>query len=101
MRGLVPPVALALALAAAPTATAEEPTPAVVAYVAHYGGVACNVLDEFPSIPGMLGVMHGVETAGFSPREAGEVVGMSITEICPRHVRLMERFVDMYGGGPA
>lgn len=86
-----------VAVFAAPAATAE-PSSLVVAYTAHYGGVVCDVLDQYPSISGVLGVMQGVQNDGFTAYESGEIVGLSVAEICPRHTGLMLRFIDVYGG---
>lgn len=91
--------AMAAAIITAPVASADaEPSPAVIAYAAYYGGVVCDVLDEYPTVSGLLGVMEAVENDGFTAYEAGQVVGMSVAEICPRHGRLLRQFVDIYGG---
>ena len=90
-------IAFALAV---PSAKADtEPTPAVLDYADRYGaGAICPVLDEHHTVSGMLGVLYAVEDDGFTPFEAGQIVGISVTEFCPRNQRLMQRFVDIYGG---
>lgn len=93
-------VAFALA---APNAKADapQPSPAVIDYVNLYGEpVICHVLDSNgnATVSGFLGVLRATESEGFTPYEAGQIVGMSVTEFCPDHTRLMQRFVEVYGG---
>lgn len=85
----------------AASAKAEPASPAVMDYVDRYGaGAICKVLSmpEHHTLNGMLGVLTAVENDGFSPYESGVIVGESINEFCPQNLRLMQRFVDIYGG---
>lgn len=89
-----------LALLAANPAKADINDPDVIAYTALFGGVVCDVLDAHPSIPGVLGVAHGIqEDSGFTAFQAGEVIGLAVVEICPRHVGLIQRFAAVAGSG--
>lgn len=69
--------------------------------VENYAGVVapavCSTLDDYPTIPGLLGVLNGIaHDSGFSAYDAGRVVGMSVYGSCPRHAGLVERFVAIY-----
>jgi len=98
-------VALALLLAlitaigviAAPVARAEPSTRALE-YAALFGDVVCDVLDDHATISGLIGIGEAITDDGLSYHEAGEVLAISVTEICPRHYLLLKRFVRLYGG---
>jgi len=100
MRRIIIPAALALAaVITAPTASADEPSTTVVAYAATFGGIVCDVLDDYPTTPsGVLGIAQAIQDDGLSAYEAGQVIGLSVAEICPRHMRELQRFIDIYGG---
>jgi hypothetical protein len=84
-------------LASAPSAKAE-PSDAAVEYAQGNGRIACNVLSEYPSINGLIGVMQGiVEHGGWSYYEAGQITAMSVYAYCPQHLDLLDRFVALYG----
>ena len=87
---------LALAVLTAPTAQADDPSPQVVAYAAYFGGIVCDVLDDHASLAGVQGVIQGVQADGFTAYEAGQIVGLSVAEICPRHIGLLKRFINAY-----
>lgn len=91
-------VTYAALLLASGTAKADsDPSPAVVAYTATYGGIVCGVIDHYPSTGGVLGVVRAITDEGFTPYEVGEIVGLSVADICPRHLGLVQRFVRLYG----
>ena len=99
MRRIIIPAALAMAaVITAPTASADEPSTTVVAYAATFGGIVCDVLDDHASLGGVQGVIQGVQADGFTAYEAGQIVGLSVAEICPRHTALILRFANAYGG---
>lgn len=99
MRRIIIPAALALAaVTTAPTASADEPSTTVVAYAATFGGIVCDVLDDYPTPSGVLGIAQAIQDDGLSAYEAGQVIGLSVAEICPRHMRELQRFIDIYGG---
>lgn len=84
----------------APTAKADVTDPQVIAYTAAFGGVVCSVLDEHPSVPGAYGVAAGIhEDSGMSLFQAGQVIGLSVAEICPRHTGLIQRFIAAANAG--
>lgn len=87
---------------ATPQAKADDVEPAVVAYAALYGGIVCDVLDQYPTVSGVAGVADGItEESGFTPFEAGEVIGLAVTDTCPRHMGLIRRFIAANTGVPA
>jgi len=87
-----------IAFTLAPHAKADV-SPAVSDYVAVYGaGAVCPVLDEHHTVSGMLGVLRGIQHDGFTAFEAGQIVGMSVTEYCPRNTPLMRQFVAAVEG---
>ena len=69
---------------------------AVYAYTATFGAIVCQTLDAYPTISGVIGVGEAIAADGLSMHQAGEVLMMSATEICPRHLGLLQRFVDSY-----
>lgn len=85
-------------LASTPTAKAD-PDAGVYAYAATYGGAVCEVLDEYPSFAGMYGIASAInEQDGLSFHQAGQVIAISVMEICPRHLSLVKRFAESAGG---
>jgi hypothetical protein len=64
----------------------------VVAYSAHYGGAVCSVLDEFPSENGILGIGKSIIEDGLTGYQAGQVIYLSVSDICPRHMGLLRAF---------
>jgi hypothetical protein len=66
--------------------------PVVVAYSAHYGGAVCSVLDEYPSENGILGIGASIIEDGLSAYQAGQVIYLSVSDICPRHMGLLRAF---------
>lgn len=70
-----------------------------VAYAAAYGEIVCDVLDEHPSVAGVLGIGQAIVEDGLTANQAGQVIQISVTEICPRHAALLQRFINRYGSG--
>lgn len=79
------------AIAWAPSAKADVTDPQVIAFTAAFGGVVCSVLDDGHATPdGVYGISQGiVEESGLSYYQAGQVIGLSVAEICPQHSGLM------------
>lgn len=92
----------AVLILATPKAKADDVEPAVVAYAALYGGIVCDVLDQHPTVSGVAGVADGItEESGFTQFQAGEVIGLAVTDTCPRHLGLIRRFIATNTGIPA
>lgn len=88
------------AIAWAPSAKADVTDPAVIAYTAAFGGIVCDVLDSHDSFPGIYGIAQGIhEDSGLSMFQAGQVIGLSVAEICPRHTGLIQRFIAVANAG--
>jgi hypothetical protein len=76
---------------------AKADTPAEQ-YAAQYGGVVCAVLDDYPSGSGVWGIVQAIVGEGYlSYFEAGQVVGMSVSNFCPEHQPSLDEFVAMVG----
>jgi hypothetical protein len=74
-----------------------SPDSSVVAWTAEYGAVVCDNLDTYDSIPGVLGTGQAIIEQGFTAEQAGEIIALSVIEICPRHEDLLQRFIAQYG----
>ena len=71
---------------------------AATAYAETYGGAVCSTLDSgFDNFSGIIGIIQAIEHDGLSAYQAGEVVAMSITNLCPRYDGLLARFINAYG----
>lgn len=60
--------------------------------------IVCQILDQHPTIPGIAGVIEGIQTdSGFTVSESARVLVDAIYRQCPRHLPLLQRFIDTYG----
>ena len=66
----------------------------VVAYAAQYAGAVCTTLDEYPTIDGVYGIGLSIMEDGLTAYQAGQVIGLSVLEVCPRHIALMQNFAS-------
>jgi hypothetical protein len=66
----------------------------VVAYAAQFGGAVCTTLDEYPTIDGVYGIGLSIMEDGLTAYQAGQVIGLSVLEVCPRHIALMQNFAS-------
>ena len=81
-------------------ASAKADTDAdAVAYAAEFGGTVCSVLDGgHNTIAGLTGIMLAIQKHGnLTAYQSGEVVGLSVAEICPQYTPLLRQFVTRYG----
>jgi hypothetical protein len=85
----------AVLILSSPSAKADVDN-AAYAYAAQYGSAVCNVLDTYPSFGGVIGIAKAIVKDGLSSYQAGEVIQVSVEEICPRHQGLLDRFVTVY-----
>lgn len=88
----------AVLILSAPKAKADVDD-AAYAYAAVFGDAVCETLDDFPSFDGITGIARAIVKDGLSAFQAGEVIQVSVTEICPRHQGLLDRFVAVYAPG--
>lgn len=83
------------------TAKADPSTPVAV-YAAKNADVVCEVIQDYPSIQGVTGVVSGVmEDGNFTAFEAGQVVGLSVSASCPEMWPLLQRFINYYASDPS
>lgn len=67
-------------------------------YAADAGTVVCDVLDDYPTVDGVSGVVAGVmNDSGFTAYDSGAVVAEAVMLFCPYHVPLLRRYVAVYG----
>ena len=101
-------VALLIALMAAlgtvvyaASAKADVDDPEVVAWATHYAGAVCSTLADYPTTNGLLGIMQAAEKEGLTAYQAGQAIGMSVYDTCPRYGYLIDLFVAKYGAHTA
>lgn len=75
-----------------------EPDRASIAYAATFAEAVCNTLDEFPSPEGILGIGQAIVDDGLTSRQAGYVIALSVTDSCPWHLALLDRFLNRNRG---
>lgn len=71
--------------------------PAADAYAEKYGLVVCNVLDKYPTFAGITGIAQGIHNDGLSYYQAGNVIGESVSNLCPQYVGLLKAYVKTAG----
>jgi len=62
----------------------------VIAYASQFGDAVCTTLDEYPSFDGLLGIGQAIIEDGLNAYQAGQVIALSVVEICPRHLALVQ-----------
>lgn len=67
---------------------------AVINYAARYAPAVCSTLDDYPTFNGIVGIGQAIVEDGFTYRDAGQVIALSVATECPRHAALLKRFVD-------
>ena len=77
--------AMAAALFGAAPAQAEPQTVSEHAYEDSYHAVVCGVLDVYPTMGGVSGVVKGIQNQGYSQYTAGRIVLFTVTDHCKRH----------------
>lgn len=61
------------------------------AYINMYGaGAVCTTISEYPSEPGVYGVLAAIMEDGFTPDSAADIVNASVATYCPRHWSLLQ-----------
>lgn len=85
-------VAILSGLITAPTAQADPVRDAV----ANYGLIVCEVLDEYPTVDGVVGVLTALVEDGYAPGQAGNIVFKSVVAFCDNHLPVVKAFVDEY-----
>lgn len=71
--------------------------PQVFNYAVASAPAMCVVLDRYPTLPGVEGVLQGIQNdSGFTAYQAGEALAIGVQVQCPRHIALLKRFADTY-----
>lgn len=73
-------------------ADSDDDWVAAYAYAATYGSAVCETLDSYPSHAGIYGIADAITDDGLTYYQAGQVIAVSVTEICPRHTALVKSF---------
>lgn len=84
-----------LMILSTPTAKADIDHVAY-AYAAAYGDAVCSTLDSYPTLAGVSGIGQAIRDDGLTLFRAGQVIEISVHEICPRHLGLLDRFIQTY-----
>lgn len=88
-----------IVLLSAPNAKADDGLdPEAVAWAAHYASAVCSTIADYPSTAGLLGIMESAEEDGLTAHQAGEAVGLSIYEACPRYGYIVNLFIAQNRG---
>jgi len=67
----------------------------VSVYTVTAAPVVCEVLDTYPTIAGVEGVLDGVKAdTGFTTYQAAGVVVNAVYSSCPRHIALLQAFAN-------
>lgn len=84
-------------LAGATLGTGIAKADPIANYAAINAGPICSVLDQFPTIAGVTGIIQRViEDSGFSPYDAGSVIATAVIAHCPEHLPVLKRFVAVF-----
>lgn len=97
--GMITGSFLTAGIVLAATPAKADPDGASIAYAAAYGEAVCSTLDEYPTVDGVYGVGKAIIKDGLTAAHAGMVVALSVREICPRHIDLIEQIAAQYQPG--
>lgn len=74
-----------------------DPDGASLAYAAEYGGAVCSVLEDgHDTFAGITGIANAIHEQGLTYRQAGEVISLSVTELCPEYTPLILRYARAF-----
>jgi hypothetical protein len=91
----------AVLLSCSAPADADPIEPYVVNYAQTTAQAICATLDDYPSLPGIDGVLQGIQDdSGFTGRQAAQVLVLAVDNRCPRHLPLLRRYVATYAPTP-
>lgn len=86
-----------IAIAAAPHADAQ-PDRVAIAYADQFGEAVCGTLNDYPSFDGIIGIASVMMDDGLSGRQAGQAIALSVIDLCPWHLALLDNFANSYNG---
>jgi hypothetical protein len=78
-----------------------DPDSMVYAYAATFGSAVCETLDSYASFGGIYGIADAITEDGLTYYQAGQVIAVSVMEICPRHTALVRSFAASSAGSHA
>ena len=84
----------ALVLLSAPNAHADE---TAADYAGGHATQICQLLDEYPTTNGILGLIDAIVSDGLTAGQAGGAIAYSVAAICPTHEPVLEAFIAQYG----
>ena len=58
-------------------------------YTFMWADAVCMTLDVYPTGAGVAGVIEGIHDDGLTYYQAGQVIDLSVANICPRHTDLV------------
>lgn len=87
---------LVIGCASIPKANADPVSPNVASYAISNAAAVCATLDDYPTLDGVAAVAYGINGDGFTFHEAGQIIALSVESKCPRHLPLLQRFIDTY-----
>lgn len=91
----------AMIAAATAPAHADPVAPQVVNYARAVAPAVCGTLDDYPTLPGVAGVVAGIQDdSGFTTDQSVQVLVLSVESRCVRHWPLLQRFADTYAPRP-
>jgi len=64
-----------------------------------YYGPVCATLADVPSVQGVIGIGLALKDEGYSGREAGQIVGLSVINQCPEFMPILRAFAASYAPG--
>jgi len=67
-------------------------------YIVTNAPVVCSLLDDYPSVSGVEGLVIALHDEGFTGEEAGEIIGRSVVGWCPRHMTEVQAFIAKWAG---
>ncbi|MDM3894795.1 hypothetical protein [Mycobacterium intracellulare] len=69
----------------------------VINYAAHNASRVCAALDAAPTFPGISNTLDSIQReTGFNPLYSADVLVLSVDAVCPRHLPLLQNFVNTY-----
>lgn len=92
--GIVCGAFLTAGIVAATPAKADATT---IAYTSSMGQAVCSTVSQYPSYGGITGIGQAIVKDGLTLDQAGEVIWMSVTNLCPEHTSLLMRYAARYG----
>lgn len=69
-------------------------------YVLTYAPAVCSTLDKYPTVGGVEGILQVIiQDDGFTPYQAGQIIGRAVIGWCPEHSSEVNRFIAKWTTG--